>query len=575
MSRKTILIGMLLLCVSALLVAQQTAEKIDLNVIHKLKTAELSGGGGAGGRGGGGGRTPIMETLYNLTDRYGPRLTNSPQFRAAGDWAVGQLKEWGLSNVHLEKWATAPEPVPANANAVAGRGGAGGGRAAIPSWEMTGYEGAMVEPAFMPLIGYPQAWSGSTAGKVTGDAILLTTPATMADMDKLHGTLKGKIVVIGTGPYDVAFPSEALASRYTDAELQALVPEVFPGGRGRGAAVPGAGRGGPQLSQEEQRALTARLATFWKDEGVLLTVTGSGSTRASGGVVAASNGSSRTGDPSQNLPAVSITAEHYNRIARLLEHNTPVKLAFNIQTKFDLTKTDSFNVIADIPGATKPNEIVMVGGHFDSWHTGTGATDNAAGSAVAMEVMRLLKSLNLKMDRTVRMALWGGEEQGLLGSAAYVKEHLADPQTMKTTTEHDGLAGYFNIDNGTGKIRGIYLQGNEMARPIFEQWFAAIKDITPGIITIRNTGGTDHQSYDAVGLPGFQFIQDPMDYDTRTHHTNMDTYERVQQADIQQMAIIEAFFVYQAATRPDKLPRKDLPAARGGGAAGRGGRGGN
>jgi Zn-dependent M28 family amino/carboxypeptidase len=202
---------------------------------------------------------------------------------------------------------------------------------------------------------------------------------------------------------------------------------------------------------------------------------------------------------------------------------------------------------------------------------GTGATDNGAGSAIAMEVMRILKASDLKMDRTVRMALWGGEEEGLLGSAAYVKEHFADPATMKTTSEHDGFAGYFNIDNGTGRIRGVYLQGNETMRPIFEQWFAAIKDLTPGIITIRNTGGTDHQSFDAVGLPGFQFIQDPMDYDSRTHHTNMDTYERIQQADMEQMAIVEAFFVYQAATRPEKLPRKDLPAARG--AGGRGGAG--
>jgi len=237
-----------------------------------------------------------------------------------------------------------------------------------------------------------------------------------------------------------------------------------------------------------------------------------------------------------------------------------VKLAFDIKTKFDLTSTDAFNVVAEIPGTTKPNELVMVGGHFDSWHMGTGATDNAAGSAVAMEVMRILKSLNLKMDRTVRLALWAGEEEGLLGSRAYVKEHFADTATMKTTAEHDGFAGYFNIDNGTGKIRGIYLQGNEMVRPIFEQWFAALKDLTPGVITARNTGGTDHQSYDAVGLPGFQFIQDPMDYDTRTHHSNMDVYDRIQQGDMEQMAIIEAVFVYQAATRPEKLPRKDLPA---------------
>ena len=201
-------------------------------------------------------------------------------------------------------------------------------------------------------------------------------------------------------------------------------------------------------------------------------------------------------------------------------------------------------------------------------------TDNGVGSVVAMEVMRILKSLNLKMDRTVRMALWGGEEEGELGSSAYVRDHFADPADMKLKPEHAGLAGYFNIDNGAGKIRGIYLQGNEMERPIFEQWFAAIKDLTPGAVTIRNTGGTDHQSFDAVGLPGFQFIQDPLDYDSRTHHSNADVYDRVQQADCGagDQPIVEAYFVYNAATRPDKLPRKDLPAARG--AGGRGGRGG-
>jgi len=579
MSKKTLALALLILFVSVLLVAQQQVERIDLNVVHKIKTAEIGGGGGGfgggdggGGRGGGRATVPIMETMYNLTDRYGPRLTNSPQFRAAGEWAVGQLKEWGLSNVHLEKWATAPPASAAADNAAAGGRGA---RAAIPSWEMTEYEGAMVSPTYMPIIGYPQAWSGSTDGKITADAMMAPPITTMAEMDKLKGTLKGKIILLGTGPLDLSFPETALGTRYTDAELTSMVPELIPtGGGGRGGAGRGgrgAGAGGPALSQEEQRAVTARAATFWKDEGTLLTISANGTTRGSGGVVPASNGSSRTGDPTKNLPSVSVTAENYNRVARLLEHSVPVKLSFNIQTKFDMSQTDSFNVVAEIPGATKPNEIVMVGGHFDSWHMGTGATDNAAGSAVAMEVMRILKSTNLKMDRTVRMALWGGEEEGLLGSNAYVKEHFADPATMKTTSEHDGFAGYFNIDNGTGKIRGIYLQGNEMVRPIFEQWFAAIKDLTPGIITIRNTGGTDHQSYDAVGLPGFQFIQDPMDYDSRTHHTNMDTYERIQQGDMEQMAIIEAFFVYQAATRPDKLPRKDLPAPRGNGR----GRGGN
>ena len=206
---------------------------------------------------------------------------------------------------------------------------------------------------------------------------------------------------------------------------------------------------------------------------------------------------------------MALTPEHYNRIARLMEHNIPVKLQFNIQNQFFEDQTDSVNVVAEIPGNAKKDEIVMLGAHLDSWHGGTGATDNAAGSAVVMEAARILKTLNLKMDRTVRMALWGGEEEGLLGSKAYVKEHFADRETMKLTAEHAKLAGYFNYDNGTGKIRGIYLQGNDMARPIFEAWLEPFKDLGATSVTIRNTGGTDHQSFDAVGLPGFQFIQDP------------------------------------------------------------------
>jgi Zn-dependent M28 family amino/carboxypeptidase len=534
-------------------------ERVDLSVIHKIKEAEL-GGGGRGGFGGGGGRanSQVMDVMYNLTDRYGPRLTNSPQFRAAGEWAVGQLKKWELSNVHLEKWAT-----------TGGRGGA------IPSWQITAYTGAMVEPTYMPIIGYPQAWTGGTNGPLTGEVTIAQIQAP-ADLDKYHGKLKGKIVMIAA-PAELAFPTNPLARRYTDAELADLVPELLP--------VPGAGRGGrggrggqpnplANMTPEERQAFTDRQRTFFQDEGVLMTVTASA--RGESGTVFASNGGSRTGDPTKNLPAVAITAENYNRIARLAEHNVPVKLSFDIKVQFDTSNTDSFNVIAEIPGTTKPNELVMVGGHFDSWHMGTGATDNAAGSAVAMEVMRILKSLNLKMDRTVRMGLWGGEEEGLLGSAAYVKEHFADPTTMKPTTEHDNFSSYFNVDNGTGRIRGIYLQGNEMARPIFEAWFATLKDLTPGVITIRDTGGTDHQSYDRVGLPGFQFIQDPMDYDTRTHHSNMDVYDRIQPQDMEQMAIIESAFVYLAATRPDKFPRKDLPAPTpAGGRGGRGGRGGN
>jgi hypothetical protein len=548
LSRKTLVLSLPALLLPLLIVAQQITEHVDLNVIHKIKNAELGGGG----RGGGGrGNSQVMDTMYNLTDRFGPRLVNSPQFKRAGEWAVSRLKEWGIANAHLEKWSTA-----------GGRGGP------LPSWEITGYSGAMVEPTYMPIIGYPQAWSGGTNGPLTGDAMMATIQSP-ADFDKWRGKLKDKIIL--TAPLqELAFPTTPLAHRYTDEELKELTPEEFPTGGGRG------GRGGPPnplaaMTPEERMAFPEKLNKFLAEEGVLLTITANA--RGQSGTVFASNGSPRTGDPTKNLPSVAITAENYNRIVRLLQHEVPVKLSFDIKVAFDTTNTDSFNVIAEIPGATKPNEIVMVGGHFDSWHMGTGATDNGAGSAVAMEVMRILKTLNLKMDRTVRLGLWGGEEEGLLGSAAYVKEHFADPATMKTTKEHEGFAGYFNIDNGTGRIRGIYLQNNEMVRPIFEQWFAALKDLTPGIVTIRNTGGTDHQSYDRVGLPGFQFIQDPMDYDTRTHHSNMDVYDRIQQADMEQIAIVEAVFVYNAAMRPEKLPRNDLPPPTP--PPGQGGRGGS
>ncbi len=517
---------MLLFLAPLSLVAQ---ERIDLNMVHKIKVEGLQ-------------NSRVMELAYSLTDRYGPRLVNSPQYRAAGEWAVGQMKEWGLSNVKLEKWA-----------------------AGIPGWQYTYYNGAMVEPAYQPLIGVPVAWTAGTNGPVTGEAVLAQVQS-LADMDKYKGKLAGKIVLI-SAPAELPFPDTALASRYTPDELAELATELIPAGAG-GRGGRGGGRGAlGNMTPQEAQTYQQKLRTFWKDEGALVTVTATA--RGQSGTLFGGGAQNRT--DTTNLPQVSITAEHYNRIARLLQHNVPVKLQFDIKTEWDTTNTDSFNVIGELPGNAKKGEIVMLGGHFDSWHYGTGATDNAAGSAIAMEVMRILKTLNVKMDRTVRLALWGGEEEGLLGSRAYVKEHFADPATMKPTAEHGNLAGYFNIDNGTGRIRGIYLQGNEAVRPVFESWFSALKDLTPGVVTIRNTGGTDHQAFDAVGLPGFQFIQDPMDYNTRTHHSNMDTYDRLQPADLKQMAVIEAVFVYNAAMRAEKLPRKELPPPQ---PAGRGGRGG-
>jgi Zn-dependent M28 family amino/carboxypeptidase len=254
-----------------------------------------------------------------------------------------------------------------------------------------------------------------------------------------------------------------------------------------------------------------------------------------------------------------LTAEQYNRLARLADKNIPEKITVDLKAETSDTPVDSFNIIGEIPGGAKKDEIVMIGGHFDSWHSATGATDNGAGSAVMMEVMRVLKALNLKMDRTVRIGLWTGEEEGLLGSKAYVKAHFGDPETMKITDEHAKLSGYFNLDNGSGKIRGVYLQGNDAMRPPFNEWLAPFRDLGVTTIAIRNTGGTDHLSFDAVGLPGFQFIQDPLDYERITHHTNLDTYDHAQAADLMQAVAVIASVVYDAANRPEMLPRKPLP----------------
>jgi len=526
--KKILLVAPLILLAPLLSLAQQ-AEKVDLNTIHRIKEEAL------------GRNSKVMDHMFYLTDVNGPRLQNSKGYRAAGDWAVKRLKEYGLANVHLEKWGPF------------GKG-----------WNLELYSGHMLEPQYQPIIAMPVAWTAGTNGVLSGSPILVT-PQTQAELDAFKGKLAGKIVMISP-KRDLAMVTTPLGVRYSDAELQEIqtaqiqIPGLFGrGGRGGPPGAPG-GRGGAAGGLTPQA-----VQTFLKAEKPALVI--QISARGDGGTL--QGGGARDRDVTDNPPTLVMAAEHYNRIARLMEHEIPVKLQFEIKTSFD--DAEPFNVIAELPGDSKKDELVMVGGHFDSWHYATGATDNAAGSAIAMEVMRTLKALNLNMDRTVRMALWGGEEQGLLGSRAYVKEHFADPATMKPTAEHEKVAGYWNIDNGTGKIRGIYLQGNEMVRPIFEKWLEPFKDMGATTITNRNTGGTDHQAFDGVGLPGFQFIQDTMDYETRTHHTNMDTYDRIQATDMLQMTAIEASMVYLTAVRPEKLPRKPLPPPQ---PAGRGGRGG-
>lgn len=500
---------LLVLCLSV-----SGQERVDLGVIHQIKAEAFQ-------------NPKVAETAFQLTDVYGPRLTNSPQFRAAGHWAVKQLKEYGFENVTLEKWGPF------------GRG-----------WAYSSYAGYINEPQYQPLVGYPLAWTPGTEGPLTADA-LLAPIRTEADLEQYKGKLRGKIV-LRDPPRSLVLPTDPAGRRLTDAQLADLSlfqipPPPAPNGR----------EGQPRLTPQQARRFRQRLNQFWKDEGVPLVVRTS-----SEGDAGTVFGLGADRESKDNVPTIVLSAEHYNRVVRLLNHKVPVKLTFDVKAQFYDDDPSSFNVIAEIPGNAKRDEVVMVGAHFDSWHLGTGATDNAAGDAVAIEVLRILKALNLKMDRTVRLALWGGEEQGLLGSRAYVKEHFADPATMKLTAEHERFSGYFNLDNGSGKIRGVNMQGNDAMRPIFEKWFEPFKDLGAGTIALRNTGGTDHLSFDAVGLPGFQFIQDPLDYNTRTHHSNMDVYDRLQPTDLEQAAAIMASMVYNAATRPDKLPRKPLPKPR-------------
>jgi len=437
----------------------------------------------------------------------------------------------------------------------------------------------MQEPEFQPIIGFAQPWTLGTNGPVTGDAVLAVI-ASADDLAQYKGKLKGKFVLTAT-PHASEMVTTPYMHRLTDAELEAAeispdptsgnpasLPLGFPtrtpaaggargGGRGAAAgAAFGGGRGG-------QNGFRAQLMKFYKDEGVLALLTpGNG---PDGGTVVGTGSQSTE----ENAPIASavITNEHYNRIARLLAKNIPVKLEFDIRTKFT-PPGDSFNILAEIPGTNPDAGAVMLGGHFDSWTGGTGATDNAAGSAAAMEAIRILKALDLKMPRTVRLALWTGEEEGSLGSRAYVREHIVGADG--SLPEQSKISAYYNLDNGSGKIRGMYMQDDDAVRPIFEAWVAPLHDLGADALTIRATGSTDHTNFDNAGVPGFQFIQDPLEYAPRTHHSNMDVYDRLQVNDLEQASAVMAWFVYNTATRPEMLPRKPVVpgAGRGGGRRG-------
>jgi len=481
-------------------------EKIDLDAVYRIKEEGLQ-------------HSKVMELESYLTDVYGPRLTNSPEIKEAADWAQKTMKAWGLTNVRTETWPF-------------GRG-----------WQSRRMVALALTPRAYPLIAYPKAWTPGTNGPVTGEAVMAVITSEK-DFETWHGKLRGKFVL--TMPMrDVAAHFDAPGHRYTDGELAELSHQPATGGRGRGNF---------QANQEFNR----RRMQFFVAEGVAALLDFS---RGDGGTVFVQSPQGVSRDPKEpgQAPQVTLGVEHYGRIVRTLDKNIPVTLQMDIENAFYDADQNAFNIVGEMPGGDKADEVVMIGAHFDSWHSGTGATDNAAGSAVMMEAMRILKATGVKLRRTVRIGLWSGEEQGLLGSKEYVKAHFADPATMQLKPEHAKLAGYFNVDNGTGQIRGVYLQGNEAVAPIFQAWMEPFRNMGMTTLAIRNTGGTDHLSYDAVGLPGFQFIQDEVEYDSRSHHSNMDVYERVQAQDMMRNAVIVASFVYNAANRDEKLPRKPLP----------------
>lgn len=505
-------------CLLAVALVVPAQDKIDLAAIYRIKQEAFQ-------------NSKVMDTLMYLTDVYGPRLAGSPRYRAGAGWVLKTLKEWGIDNARTETW---------------GEFGKG--------WENKKFYAAMTEPAYMPLIGAPQAWTASTDGLISGE-VLRAALRTDEDLAKWKGKLAGKIVLVGE-PTPIALHETADGRRYTAQELAGIATaQIMPFGRMR-PQTPGQ----PPVNFAQMMAFRRKLNDFLRDEKVALVINNG---RADLGTFFTSNGGSRNPKDAPAPPTIAVTAEHFNRIARLLERKIPVKLEADVQNQWSEPDQHNFNIVAEIPGSGKhKDELVMIGGHFDTWHAGTGATDNSAGSAVMLEVMRILRKLDLKLDRTVRLALWDAEEQGLLGSRGYVTKHFADRATMKTLPEWDKLSAYYNVDNGGGRIRGIYLQANEMARPIFEAWLEPLRDLGVTTISIRNTGGTDHQSFDAVGLPGFQFIQDPLEYATRTHHTNMDVYDRIPREDMMQMSAVVASLVVHTANREEKLPRKPKPEPR-------------
>lgn len=494
-----------------LLLMSQT-ESIDLSMIYKIKQEGLKNSG-------------IEELAFGLTDFVGPRLTGSTGNTRGNEWAKKKMEELGFQNVRIE----------------ASRDFKSGG------WDNLKTYAAMTSPYYVNFACNPVAWTGSTNGPIKGEVVLIDVKSEN-DLEQYKGKLSGKIVLMpATTVYEVSF--EPLASRLTEERLKELSMAT--------AQSQGRRQNFDFAAMSAQRALRSKITEFIKKEGAAVILNGSGTFN-----VPKSNGANYISGTAEPIAELNLPVEDHGRMERLLRHSIPVEMDVEITSNFFASPT-VYNVIGEIPGSDKllKNEVVLLGAHIDSWHGGTGAADNASGCIVMLEALRILKSLDISPRRTIRVALWGGEEQGLIGSAGYVDKYLVDPQTKDHKPDFDKFAAYFNMDNGSGRYRGIYLQENEMVRPVFEEWLKPFADMGCSTITMRNTSGTDHLSFDRIGLPGFQFIQDEIEYG-RGYHTVMDTYERLVMADLKQNAVITASFVYNAAMRNSKLSGKPVIKTR-------------
>jgi len=492
------------------------AQEVDASMMQKIREEGLQ-------------HSKVMDIAFNLTDKNGSRLANSEGYMRAANYAKETLSGWGVENARLEAW---------------GEFGKG--------WDLEKMYLAITAPYYKPLLAWPKTWTAGTKGLKKAGVIVVDVKDS-ASVVSYKGQLKGKLIIIDQAtPYKQSFKADAV--RYTDEELEKMAVATMQPSRPIDTAQQRRMR--EQMSRSGGARAMAILKEMAKEEGAVGMLTSA--PRNHDGTIFSQGGGSYKAADAENFLDMAMGIEDYNTILRLAKSGTEVNMEAEVKTKFQTKDLQGYNVIAEIPGTdpTLKDEVVMIGAHLDSWQAGTGATDNAAGSSVMMEVMRILKATGAQPKRTIRIGLWSAEEQGLLGSRGYVKKTFMDPTTNTPNAAHEKFAGYFNIDNGTGKVRGIYLQGNEQCGPIFKSWLAPFNDLGAKTVTISNTGGTDHQSFDGVGLPGFQFIQDPIEYDTRTHHSNMDVYEHLSEDDLKQIATIVAAFAYNTAQRDEKLPRK-------------------